>query len=86
MSLVEGEYIKNIEECDDGWWSGVGGGGKTGLFPCLWFFSFTRPRSLNSLLFFSFLQPTLLDSLKQLSLLLPEYVYFLYNTSMYNVH
>jgi hypothetical protein len=37
MSLSEGEYIKHIEECDDGWWSGIGRGGKTGLFPCLWF-------------------------------------------------
>ena len=34
MNLVEGEYIEQIEEIDDGWWSGVGPGGKTGLFPC----------------------------------------------------
>lgn len=34
MSLVEGEVIEQIEEVDDGWWSGVGQGGtKTGLFP-----------------------------------------------------
>jgi hypothetical protein len=33
MSLVEGEYIWQIERCDDGWWSGVGRGGKAGLFP-----------------------------------------------------
>jgi len=33
MSLVEGEYIKHIDQSDDGWWSGVGRGGKTGLFP-----------------------------------------------------
>ena len=37
MSLLQGEYIKHIEQCDDGWWSGIGRGGKTGLFPCLWF-------------------------------------------------
>ena len=33
MTLVEGEYIEQIEELDDDWWSGVGPGGKTGLFP-----------------------------------------------------
>lgn len=34
MSLVEGELIEQIEEVDEGWWSGVGqGGAKTGLFP-----------------------------------------------------
>ena len=35
MTLVEGEYIEQIEEIDEGWWSGVGPGGKTGLFPCM---------------------------------------------------
>ena len=34
MNLAEGEYIEQIEEIDEGWWSGVGPGGKTGLFPC----------------------------------------------------
>lgn len=34
MALVEGEYIEQVEEVDDGWWTGVGPGGKTGLFPC----------------------------------------------------
>lgn len=34
MNLVEGEVIDNIEEVDEGWWSGTGNGGaKTGLFP-----------------------------------------------------
>jgi len=34
MNLLEGEYIEQIEEVGDGWWSGVGPGGKSGLFPC----------------------------------------------------
>ena len=34
MGLIEGEYIEQIEEVDEGWWSGVGAGGKAGLFPC----------------------------------------------------
>jgi hypothetical protein len=34
MNLVEGEIIQQIEEVDEGWWTGVGGGGsKAGLFP-----------------------------------------------------
>jgi hypothetical protein len=33
MNLVEGEYIEQIEEADEGWWTGVGAGGKSGLFP-----------------------------------------------------
>ena len=33
MGLVEGEYIEQIEEIDEGWWFGVGPGGKKGLFP-----------------------------------------------------
>ncbi|KAI0351295.1 hypothetical protein OH77DRAFT_1429821 [Trametes cingulata] len=34
MDLVEGELIEEIEQLDEGWWSGVGGGGtKQGLFP-----------------------------------------------------
>jgi len=33
MNLVEGEFITDIEEIDEGWWTGVGPGGKTGLFP-----------------------------------------------------
>jgi len=35
MSLIDGEYIKHVEKCDDGWWSGIGPGGKTGLFPSI---------------------------------------------------
>lgn len=34
MTLIEGEHIAQIDEIDDGWWSGVGPGGKSGLFPC----------------------------------------------------
>lgn len=33
MHLIEGEYIEQIEEVGEGWWSGVGADGKTGLFP-----------------------------------------------------
>jgi len=34
MALVEGETIEQIEQIDEGWWSGVGAGGtKSGLFP-----------------------------------------------------
>jgi drebrin-like protein len=33
MHLIEGELIENIEQIDDGWWAGVGPGGKSGLFP-----------------------------------------------------
>jgi hypothetical protein len=33
MDLVEGELIEQIEAAADDWWSGVGPGGKTGLFP-----------------------------------------------------
>ena len=34
MALVEGELIEQIEQVDEGWWSGVGqGGAKSGLFP-----------------------------------------------------
>ena len=34
MSLVEGEVIEQIEQLDEGWWSGVGANGtKSGLFP-----------------------------------------------------
>ncbi|KAK0202310.1 SH3 domain-containing protein [Desarmillaria ectypa] len=33
MTLLEGELIEQIEELDEGWWSGVGPGGKTGMFP-----------------------------------------------------
>ena len=34
MALVEGELIEQIEQLDEGWWSGVGdGGSKMGLFP-----------------------------------------------------
>jgi len=39
MNLVEGEFITDIEEVDEGWWTGVGSGGKTGLFPCTLFVS-----------------------------------------------
>ena len=35
MHLVEGEYIEQIEEVDEGWWTGVGSDGKSGLFPCV---------------------------------------------------
>ena len=34
MNLTEGEFITDIEEIDEGWWMGIGPGGKTGLFPC----------------------------------------------------
>jgi len=34
MHLVEEELIEEIEQLDEGWWSGVGSGGaKSGLFP-----------------------------------------------------
>ncbi|KAJ6624893.1 SH3 domain-containing protein [Mycena sp. CBHHK59/15] len=33
MNLVEGELIEQVEEIDEGWWSGIGPGGKSGLFP-----------------------------------------------------
>ncbi|KAH7904713.1 SH3 domain-containing protein [Hygrophoropsis aurantiaca] len=33
MTLVEGELVEQIEEVDEGWWSGVVGGVKNGLFP-----------------------------------------------------
>ena len=34
MELTEGELIEQIEQLDEGWWSGVGeGGAKSGLFP-----------------------------------------------------
>lgn len=33
MNLAEGEFIADIEEIDEGWWTGIGPGGKTGLFP-----------------------------------------------------
>lgn len=33
MDLNEGELIEQIEQLDEGWWSGVGPGGKQGLFP-----------------------------------------------------
>lgn len=38
MNLVEGEYIEQVEEVDEGWWTGIGPGGKTGLFPCAFSF------------------------------------------------
>ena len=34
MELVEDELIEEIEQLDEGWWSGVGSNGaKSGLFP-----------------------------------------------------
>lgn len=34
MGLVEGELIEQIEQVDEGWWSGVSADGtKSGLFP-----------------------------------------------------
>lgn len=33
MALAEGELIEQIEQIDEGWWAGVGPGGKRGLFP-----------------------------------------------------
>ena len=40
MDLVEGELIEQIEQLDEGWWSGVGANGaKQGLFPGTSFFS-----------------------------------------------
>ena len=50
MDLVEGELIEEIEQLDEGWWSGVGSNSaKSGLFPggfeCEvvsdWFYIFT---------------------------------------------
>lgn len=41
MHLVEGELIEQIEQIDEGWWSGVGAGGKTGLFPGTHFYLVT---------------------------------------------
>ena len=34
MNLLEGDVITDVEEIDEGWWTGIGPGGKTGLFPC----------------------------------------------------
>lgn len=40
MNLLEGELIEQIEQVDEGWWSGVGqGGDKSGLFPGEHFFA-----------------------------------------------
>ena len=33
INLVEGEYIYNVEQVDDGTWKGTTAEGKTGLFP-----------------------------------------------------
>jgi hypothetical protein len=33
INLVEGEYIYNVEQLDDGWWRGTTVDGKHGLFP-----------------------------------------------------
>lgn len=33
MDLVEGELLDQVEQIDEGWWSAVGAGGKSGLFP-----------------------------------------------------
>ena len=34
MDLAEGELIEEVEQLDEGWWSGVGNNGaKNGLFP-----------------------------------------------------
>ena len=33
MSLTEGELVEQIEQLDEGWWQGVGPGGRCGLFP-----------------------------------------------------
>ena len=41
INLAEGDFVEHIEEIDEGWWSGVGPDGKTGLFPCLSFLYFT---------------------------------------------
>lgn len=40
MTLVEGEIVEQIEMIDEGWWSAVGEGGKSGLFPCEFAFLF----------------------------------------------
>lgn len=43
MNLHEGEMIEQIEELDEGWWSGVGeNGAKSGLFPGTIPFFFAR--------------------------------------------
>ena len=49
MALTEGETIEQIEQIDEGWWSGVGAGGKTGLFPGKTS-SFHRLRHCNNIL------------------------------------
>lgn len=38
MALIEGEIIEDVEQVDEGWWSGTGPGGKSGLYPgkCLY--------------------------------------------------
>ena len=33
LARAEGELIQQIEQLDEGWWSGVGPSGKSGLFP-----------------------------------------------------
>jgi len=33
LPLLEGEIIEDIEPLDEGWWSGTGPGGRSGLFP-----------------------------------------------------
>ena len=44
MDLVEGELIEQIEQLDEGWWSGVGANGtKQGLFPATYVEKITAP-------------------------------------------
>ena len=43
MELGEGEVIEQIEQLDEGWWSGIGAHGtKQGLFPGMCFGLFDR--------------------------------------------
>lgn len=37
MSLIEGEFITNIEQVDEGWWTATSKDGtRSGLFPGKW--------------------------------------------------
>lgn len=51
MELIEGELIEQIEQLDEGWWSGVGANGtKQGLFPGMRFCLFGAAMALTRVL------------------------------------